>query len=49
MLVVGTALFESQSAVESLPRRRLWLGGLAGLGTGVVALNCYVALSAAPV
>jgi len=48
MLVVGLLLFEYQAAVEQLPRWRLLLGGLIGVGTGVVALNLYVALSAAP-
>jgi len=48
MLVVGIVLFEYQSAVEQLPRWRLWLGGLVGVGTGVVGLNLYVALAAAP-
>jgi hypothetical protein len=49
MLVVGVVLFEYQSAIESLPRWRLWLGGLVGLGTGVVGVNLYVAFSAAAV
>ena len=48
MLVVGLALFRYQSAVERLPRWRLWLGGLLGLGTAVVVLNLSVALAAAP-
>ena len=49
MLVVGLVLFRYQAAVEQLPRWRLLLGGLAGVGTGVVAVNLYVALAAAPV
>ena len=47
MLVVGGLLFRYQAAVEQLPRWRLWLGGLVGLGSGVVALNLYVAIAAA--
>lgn len=47
MLVVGLVLIRYQAAVEELPRWRLLLGGLVGLGTGVVVLNLYVALSAA--
>jgi len=49
MLVVGLLLFEYQAAVEQLPRWRLLLGGLVGVGTGVVTLNLYVALVAAGV
>jgi len=49
MLVVGLTLFQYQSAVEQLPAWRLWLGGLLGVGTGVVALNLYVAFTAAGV
>jgi len=47
MLVVGLSLFRYQAAVEELPRWRLLLGGLLGLGSCVVAMNLYVALSAA--
>lgn len=47
MLVVGLVLFRYQPAVEQLPRWRLWLVSLLGLGTGVVALNLSVALAAA--
>jgi hypothetical protein len=47
MLVVGLVLFRYQTAVERLPRWRLLLGGLLGVGAGVVAINLYVALTAA--
>ena len=47
MLVVGLPLFRYQSAVERLPRWRLLLGGLLGVGAGVVSINLYVALAAA--
>ena len=47
MLVVGLALFEYRAAVEELPRWRLWLVGLVGLGTAVVGLNLSVAFRAA--
>lgn len=47
MLVVGLALFRYRAAVVRLPRWRLVLGGLLGVGTGVVVINLYVALSAA--
>lgn len=49
MLVVGLVLFRYQAAVEELPRWRLLLGGLVGVGTGVVAINLYVAFAAAGV
>ncbi len=49
MLVVGLSLVRYQAAVERLPRWRLWLGGLLGVGTVVVALNLCVAVAAAPV
>ncbi|WP_276251722.1 DUF5658 family protein [Haloarcula rara] len=48
MLVVGLVLFRYQEDVEQLPRWRFLLGGLLGVGSGVVAINLYVALSAAP-
>ena len=47
MLVVGLVLVRYQAAVEELPRWRLLLGGLVGVGAGVVALNLYVAVAAA--
>lgn len=47
MLVVGVLLFEYRPAVERLPRWRLWLAGLVGLGTGVVGVNLSVAFAAA--
>ncbi|WP_262175248.1 DUF5658 family protein [Haloarcula laminariae] len=49
MLVVGLTLVRYRAAVERLPRWRLWLGGLIGVGTVVVALNLYVAVAAAGV
>ncbi|WP_324663443.1 DUF5658 family protein [Haloarcula sediminis] len=49
MLVVGLVLVRYRAAVEGLPRWRLWLGGLLGVGTVVVALNLSVALAAAGV
>ena len=49
MLVVGLTLFRYQSPVEQLPRWRLLLGGLLGVGAGVVTRNLYVALAAAGV
>jgi len=49
MLLVGIVLFEYRPAIESLSHWRVWLASLVGVGTGVVSINCYVALSAAPV
>lgn len=49
MLVVGLLLIRYRATVEELPRWRLLLGGLVGLGTGIVVLNLYVALTAAGV
>jgi len=49
MLVVGLVLFRYQSAVERLPRWRLLLGGLVGVGAVVVSINLYVAFAAAGV
>ncbi|MBX0286397.1 DUF5658 family protein [Haloarcula salinisoli] len=49
MLVVGLVLFRYQDAVEQLPQWRVLLGGLLGVGSGVVAINLYVAVSAAAV
>ena len=48
MLVVGLVLVRYRAAIEGLPRWRLWLGTLLGVGTGIVALNLYVAVAAAP-
>lgn len=47
MLLVGIVLFEYRSAVERVPRWRLWLASIVGLGTGVVGINLYVAYAAA--
>ena len=48
-LVVGLLLLEYQSAIECVPRWRLWLTGLVGVGSAVVFVNLYVAYTAAPV
>jgi len=48
MLVVGIVLFEYRSAVVSLSHWRVWLASLVGVGAGVVSINFYVAISAAP-
>jgi hypothetical protein len=48
-LLVGLLLLEYQSEIECVPRWRVWLTGLVGVGSGVVLVNLYVAYTAAPV
>ena len=49
VLVVGLVLLRFQSVVQSVPRWRLCLAAIIGLGTGIVAMNLAVAYLAATV
>jgi hypothetical protein len=49
VLVVGLVLLRFQSVVERVPRWRLWLAAIIGLGTGIVAMNLAVAYLAVTV
>lgn len=48
-LFVGLVLLRFQSVVKSVPRWRLCLAAIIGLGTGIVAMNLAVAYLAATV
>jgi hypothetical protein len=49
VLFVGLVLLRYQSVVERVPRWRLWLAAIIGLGTGIVAMNLTVASLAATI